>query len=600
MKPPEMSRDPEEDIMPTSMNPHPRLRPPRLTHNARIVLSQRYLARNARGVPVESPTEMFWRVAHDIAQAEQQYPPATRQRGLARRFYDLMASFEFLPNSPTLMNAGRMLQQLSACFVLPVDDSLESIFDAVKHQALIHQSGGGTGFSFSHLRPQADRVATTSGLASGPVSFMRVFNMSTDVIKQGGTRRGANMGILRVDHPDILDFIALKQHPGEMTNFNLSVGLTDRFMHAVKGGRSYALVNPRTARLIRRIPARLVFDRLVQAAWQSGEPGVVFLDTINRANPTPRLGPIEATNPCGEQPLLPYESCTLGSINVARFLTTRRGARAIDYDRLSALIPLTVRFLDNVLDRTRFPLAAIEMRTKQTRKIGLGIMGFADLLIQLGIPYDTDEALQIGKQLMGFIQSHAHAASRRLAQERGVFPAYKESVLHDRGLPRRNATVTTIAPTGTISILADCSAGIEPLYGIRVTRTIMEDIRLESVHPEFLKRARVRGLPLAALLREMGNRESIQHLTQIPQDLRRLFVTAHDIPPAHHVRMQAVFQRYSDSGVSKTINLPATATPKDVAAAFLLAHQLGCKGLTVYRSGSREHQVLACSHIQSC
>lgn len=590
----------EEAIIPAGMSARPRIRPPRLSQNARTVLRQRYLARNARGVVIESPADMFWRVAYDIALAEQQYPPATRQRHLARQFYDLMASHSFLPNSPTLMNAGRTLQQLSACFVLPVDDSLESIFDAVKYQALIHQSGGGTGFSFSHLRPQADRVATTSGLASGPVSFMRVFNMSTDVIKQGGTRRGANMGILRVDHPDILEFIALKQRPGEMTNFNLSVGLTDRFMQAVTRDQSYALINPRSTKSVRRLPATFVFDRLVHAAWQSGEPGVVFLDTINKANPTPHLGSIEATNPCGEQPLLAYESCTLGSINVARCLTTHRSTRAIDYDRLATLIPLAVRFLDNVLDRTRFPFAAIETHTKQTRKIGLGIMGFADLLIQLGIPYDTDEALQIAERLMGFIQSHAHTASHRLAQERGVFPAYKGSRLQAKGLRRRNATVTTIAPTGTISILADCSAGIEPLYGISIARTIMEDIRLESLHPAFLKQARARGLPLAELRREVGHRESIQHLTQIPQDLRRLFVTAHDIDPAHHVRMQAIFQRHSDSGVSKTINLPTTATPKDVASAFLLAHQLGCKGLTVYRSGSREHQVLACSHVQSC
>jgi ribonucleoside-diphosphate reductase alpha chain len=560
-------------------------------------LCQHYLARNAKGIIVESPADMFWRVAFDIALAEQHYPPVTRQHYLARQFYNFMASRTFLPNSPTLMNAGRTLQQLSACFVLPIDDSLESIFDAVKYQALIHQSGGGTGFSFSHLRPQADRVATTSGLASGPVSFMRVFNMSTDVIKQGGTRRGANMGILRVDHPDILDFIALKQNPGEMTNFNLSVGLTDRFMQAVKRGWSYALINPRTAKSVRRLPAASVFNRLVQAAWQSGEPGIVFLDTINKANPTPHLGSIEATNPCGEQPLLAYESCTLGSINVAHFLTTYRSRHIIDYDRLAILIPLAVRFLDNVLDRTRFPLPAIETHTKLTRKIGLGIMGFADLLIQLGIPYDTDEALQIADRLMGFIHFHAHAASHRLAQERGNFPAYKGSRLQPKSMRRRNATVTTIAPTGTISILADCSAGIEPLYGISIARTIMEDIRLESLHPEFLKQIRARKLPLAQLRREVGHRESIQHLTQIPKDLRRLFVTAHDIDPAHHVRMQAIFQRHSDSGVSKTINLPSSATLKDVASTFLLAHQLGCKGLTVYRSGSRDHQVLTCSHV---
>jgi len=590
----------EETIIPAGMSLRSRIRPPRFSQNARTVLQQRYLAKNSRGVVVESPADMFWRVAHDIALAEQGYPRPTRQHRLARQFYDLMASHTFLPNSPTLMNAGRPLQQLSACFVLPVDDSLDSIFDAVKYQALIHQSGGGTGFSFSRLRPHADRVATTSGLASGPVSFMRIFNMSTDVIKQGGTRRGANMGILRVDHPDILHFIALKQQQGEMTNFNLSVGLTDRFMNAVKRGRSYALINPRTTKPVRRLPAAVVFDHLVQAAWQSGEPGVLFLDAINKANPTPHLGSIEATNPCGEQPLLAYESCTLGSINVARCLTSQGKARTIDYDRLAVIIPLAVRFLDNVLDRTRFPLPAIETHTKRTRKIGLGIMGFADLLIQLGIPYDTDEALRIADHLMGFTQSHAHAASHRLAEERGVFPAYQGSRLQAQGMRRRNATVTTIAPTGTISILADCSAGIEPLYGISVARTVMEDIRLESLHPEFLKQARTRGLPLAQLRRELGYRESIQHLPQIPEDLRRLFVTAHDIDPAHHVRMQAVFQRHSDSGVSKTINLPATASSKDVASAFILAHQLGCKGLTVYRSGSRAHQVLACSHVQSC
>ncbi len=584
----------------TMGKPLSHMAPPHLTPNALTVLRQRYLARDADGVIRESPTELFQRVAEDIAQAERLYPPGVRVRHAARRFYDLMASRTFLPNSPTLMNAGRPLQQLSACFVLPVDDSLESIFDAVKYQALIHQSGGGTGFSFSRLRPEADRVATTSGLASGPVSFMRVFNMSTDVIKQGGTRRGANMGILRIDHPDILNFIALKQNPAEMTNFNLSVGLTDRFMEAVRNGRRYALINPRTGQPVKRLPALLVFDRLVEAAWQSGEPGVVFLDTIDKANPTPQLGSIEATNPCGEQPLLAYESCTLGSINVARCVTRQGRRRAIDYDRLAAVVPLTVRFLDNVLDRTRFPFPAIDRHTKATRKIGLGIMGFADLLIQLGVPYDTDEALQVGDQLMGFLQSHAHAASRELAKERGVFPAYKGSRLQAEGQRRRNATVTTIAPTGTISIIADCSAGIEPLYGISVTRTIMEDIRLESFHPEFLKQARARGLPLATLRREVGHSESIQHLTQIPLDMRRLFVTAHDISPTHHVRMQAVFQRHSDSGVSKTINMPASATTKDVAAAFLLAHELGCKGLTVYRSGSREHQVLACSHVQSC
>ncbi len=408
------------------------------------------------------------------------------------------------------------------------------------------------------------------------------------------------MGILRVDHPDILDFIALKRQPHEMTNFNLSVGLTDRFMKAVTHNRSYALINPRNAMPVRRLPAKMVFDRLVEAAWQSGEPGVLFLDTINKANPTPHLGTIEATNPCGEQPLLAYESCTLGSINVARCLTTHRGTRSIDYERLEHIIQLAVRFLDNVVDRTRFPLASIEARTKRTRKIGLGIMGFADLLIQLGIPYNTDDALHIADQLMGFVRQQAHESSHQLAPERGPFPAYKGSQLETEALPRRNATVTTIAPTGTISILADCSAGIEPLYGVSVAHTIMEDIRLQRLHPEFLRRARARGLSLRELREEIGRHESIQHLSQIPEDLRRLFVTAHDIAPAHHVRMQAVFQRHSDSGVSKTINLPPSATTADVAAALSLAYELGCKGVTVYRAGSREHQVLSCSHVQSC
>ncbi|MDH5740557.1 MAG: adenosylcobalamin-dependent ribonucleoside-diphosphate reductase [Nitrospira sp.] len=569
---------------------------PRLSSNARTVLRQRYLAKNASGITIESPADMFHRVANDIALAE----PVTQRRRLARLFYDTMASLTFLPNSPTLMNAGRPLQQLSACFVLPVDDSLESIFDAVKHQALIHQSGGGTGFSFSHIRPHADRVATTSGLASGPISFMRVFNLATDVIKQGGTRRGANMGVLCVDHPDILDFIALKEQPHEMTNFNLSVGLTDRFMQAVRRGRSYTLINPRTAKPVRRLSALMVFDRLVEAAWRSGEPGILFLDTINKTNPTPHLGLVEATNPCGEQPLLPYESCTLGSINVARCFAMSREKVTIDYKRLAEIIPLTIRFLDDVLDRTQFPLPSIETHTRQTRKIGLGIMGFADLLIRLGVPYDTDDALQIADQLMGFIRRHAHEASQQLAEERGTFPVYKGSRLEAEGLRQRNATVTTIAPTGTISILADCSAGIEPLYGISVVHTIMEDIRLERLHPEFLKQAKARGLSLQSIRQAIGGHESIQHLSQIPSDLRRLFVTAHDIAPDHHVRMQAVFQRHSDSGVSKTINLAPTATTKDIAGAFFLAYELGCKGLTVYRSGSRKHQVLSCSHVQSC
>lgn len=571
-----------------------------LSRGARVVLRQRYLARDRKGRVIETPDHMFRRIAADVARAEQGYPAKTRLPRAAARFYQMMASLDFLPNSPTLMNAGRPLQQLSACFVLPVEDSLSAILESVRNQALIHQSGGGTGFSFSRLRPQDDFVASTSGVASGPVSFMRIFNLTTDVIKQGGMRRGANMGVLRVDHPDILDFIALKTNPHEMTNFNLSVGLTDAFMEARRRNGRYALLNPRTGRPAGRIPARTVFDRLVEAAWTSGEPGVLYLDTINRTNPVAHLGAIEATNPCGEQPLLPYESCTLGSINVARYLLRQNGRTEIDYPRLAETIPLAVRFLDNVLDRNRYPLPEIESATLRTRKIGLGIMGFADLLIALGIPYDTEEALRTASRLMAFIQSHAHDASRRLAEDRGPFPGYQGSRFSQRRDPRRHATVTTIAPTGTISIIAGCSPGIEPLYAVQTVRTVMDGTRLVTLHPAFRRLARAAGLDMDRLLPHLSEAPSIGHLSLIPSHLRRLFVTAHDVDPAHHVRMQAIFQHYSDSGVSKTINLPAVATTAQVADAFLLAYRLGCKGLTVFRTGSRGQQVLSCTVTQTC
>jgi len=575
----------------------PRLR---LSAHAKIVLRRRYLAKNRAGTIIETPAQLFWRVATDIAQAERLYPTAGRLPHAAQRWYDCMARLDFLPNSPTLMNAGRRLQQLSACFVLPVEDSLASVYDSLRHQALIHQSGGGTGFSFSHMRPHNDRVASSSGVASGPISFMRLFNLSTDIIKQGGTRRGANMGILRIDHPDIFDFIALKQTPTEMTNFNLSVGITDSFMQALARRRTYALINPHTNKPTRRLPAQLIFDRLVEAAWASGEPGLVFLDTINRANPTPRLGTIEATNPCGEQPLLAYESCTLGSINVANYVARPETRPTIDFVRLAETISLAVRFLDNVLDRNRFPLPHIDRMTKHTRKIGLGIMGFADLLIALNIPYNSEAALDTAKTLMEFFRSRAHLASTGLAGGRGVFPAYRGSRLQALHQRHRNATVTTIAPTGSISLIANCSPGIEPLYGVQEVRRVMDGVVLTSLHPAFVRRARALGLDLDSLRPDLAAHPSIQHLPHIPEELRRLFVTAHDISPEHHVRMQAVFQRYSDSGVSKTINLPATATKAEVAAAFLLAYQLGCKGLTVFRSGSRERQVFSCSPAHPC
>jgi ribonucleoside-diphosphate reductase alpha chain len=576
-----------------------------LSPNALTVLRRRYLAKDSTGRPTETPVQMFRRVADNLAEAEDRYPAqrGSRQQW-ADRFYELMSTLDFLPNSPTLMNAGRDLQQLAACFVLPVEDSLESIFEAVKDQALIHQSGGGTGFSFSHLRPKNDRVMSTSGIASGPVSFMRVFNMATEVVKQGGTRRGANMGILRVDHPDILEFIHIKQDPKELTNFNLSVGVTDSFMRAVERGQDYPLIHPRNGRTVARVKAQAIFDAIVAAAWTSGEPGVIFLDPINATHPTPHIGRIEATNPCSEQPLLPYESCNLGSINLNHFVKQGSGKRAgrpqIDFDRLAETVQSAVHLLDNVIDMNRYPLPEIAAITKGNRKIGLGIMGFADCLIRLEIPYDSDEALTVGERIMQNLQEQGWAASMDLARTRGAFPNFKGSRLESAGKMLRNATVTTVAPTGTLSIIADCSAGIEPLYAVSFVRTVMEDVRLQALHPEFVLRARAAGIYSQALVQKIAASESIQELTQIPADLRRLFVTAHDITPEHHVRMQAAFQKHSDSGVSKTINLPHGASKADVASAFLLAHRLGCKGITVFRSGSREHQVMSCANVQYC
>lgn len=583
---------------------------PRLSANALTVLRRRYLTKNNAGKPIETPAQMFRRVAENVAKAERRSRKAAARRTgqgrgstgstVADAFYGLMSRLEFLPNSPTLMNAGRDLQQLSACFVLPVEDSLDNIFGAVKHQALIHQSGGGTGFAFSHLRPRNDHVASTSGVASGPVSFMRIFNMATEVIRQGGTRRGANMGILRVDHPDILEFIRVKQDLAELTNFNLSVGITDAFMRALERGKEYPLITPHGGRTVTRLKAQEVFDRIVEAAWATGDPGMIFLDTINRHNPTPHLGVIEATNPCGEEPLLAYESCILGSINLAQFVGGLPNTPRIEYERLAEVIPIAIRFLDNVIDVNRYPLPEIQRITEGNRKVGLGVMGFADLLIKLGIPYDSQDALTVGDEVMGFVKEHAHAASRQLAKERGVFPNYPGSRLASAGHKLRNATLTTIAPTGTISILADCSPGIEPLYAVSFVRTVMGDVRLVTTHPDFVARTRAAGVLSQDLLDRVAATESIQGLSQIPADLRRLFVTAHDISPEHHVRMQAVFQQHSDSGVSKTINLPTDATRQVVASAFLLAHRLGCKGITVFRTRSRDKQVFSCANAEYC
>jgi ribonucleoside-diphosphate reductase alpha chain len=573
----------------------------RLSKNALRVLQKRYLKKDRNGHVIETPEALFERVARNIASAERIRNRGSHLKATQQAFWKMMTQLEFLPNSPTLMNAGRELQQLSACFVLPVEDSLVSIFEAVKQTALIHQSGGGTGFSFSRLRPRNDRVLSTSGIASGPVSFMRVFNVVTEVIKQGGTRRGANMGILRVDHPDIEEFIKIKENPSELTNFNLSVAVTDAFMRSAQSGKPYSLVNPRTGRTVRRVNASKIFNLLVESAWKCGEPGLLFLDRINRDNPTPQIGTIEATNPCGEQPLLPYESCNLGSINLARLMVRHGKKVSLNERRLFDLVRLGIRFLDNVIDVNRYPLPQIEQITKGNRKIGLGIMGFADFLIGMGIPYESQEALGIAQKVMKSIQQMAWQVSEELAKERGVFPNFKESVFNHTGGKRpRNATTTTIAPTGTLSIIAHCSSGIEPLYAVSYVRTAMDQIRLTETHPLFIRIAKHYKFWNEKVIRAITASESIQEIQEIPKEIRKLFVTSHDISPEFHAKMQAAFQRYTDNAVSKTVNFPKYATPEDVRKVFLLAYHEGCKGITVYRSGSREQQVLTCANTQYC
>ncbi len=560
-----------------------------LTSNARVVLEKRYLIKNADGKIIETPEQMLRRVADNIAQAELKYAKYNPEE-IADRFYQVMDRLEFLPNSPTLMNAGRELQQLAACFVLPVEDSIEGIFDAIKYAAMIHKSGGGTGFSFSRLRPQHDMVNTTGGVASGPLSFMKVFNAATEEIKQGGTRRGANMAILRVDHPDILSFISAKQDTADFTNFNFSVGITEEFMEAVERDSQYSLYNPRNGKQERTLSAKQVFEKIVEMAWLNGEPGIVFLDRINRDNPTPQHGEIESTNPCGEQPLLPYESCNLGSLNLIKFVKEN----GIDWDRLQEVVHIAVHFLDNVIDMNAYPLPQIEQITKQNRKIGLGVMGFADMLARMGIAYNSEQGLEMAERIMEFVRQQARYASAELAEWRGAFPAFHDSIYgQDKQRELRNATLTTIAPTGTISIIAGCSSGIEPLYAIAYVRNVMDQTSLVEVNPYFEQLVKQTDYYTEELKRRIARSGSISQMTEIPDEIRRVFVTAHDISPEYHIKMQAAFQKYTDNAVSKTVNFPHHTTQEQIAEVFRLAYQLQCKGVTVYRDGSRSGQVLS-------
>ena len=569
-----------------------------LTENAKVVLDRRYLSKDREGNILEDPNGMFRRVAQNLSQADLNYGATEEQRQATEdEFYEMMWRLECLPNSPTLMNAGRELQQLSACFVLPIDDALDSIFDKVKQTALIHKSGGGTGFSFTRLRPAGDVVGSTGGIASGPVSFIRAFDTATDVVKQGGTRRGANMGILNVDHPDIRTFIQSKEDGQNLNNFNISIGITGDFMERVKSGEDYGLVNPRTGVVVRQENAREIFELAVEMAWKTGDPGLIFLDLINHYNPNPQLGTIESTNPCGEQPLLPFESCNLASVNLARMVRYQDGDVTMDWDRLASVVRTTVHLLDNVIDMNNYPIKEIEEMSKTTRRIGLGVMGFSDLLIEMGIQYDSEEGLELAEQVMARVNHETASASSELSHIRGTFPAWAGSTYSTPGpfgepRPMRNSAPTTIAPTGTISIIAGTSSGIEPLFALSYVRNVMDNTRLVEVNPYFEAVARREGFYSEALMEQLAETGSLETL-DVPDWVKGVFRTSHDISPEWHVRMQAAFQKYTDNSVSKTINFPHNATTDDVANAYTMAYDLGCKGITVYRDGSKSGQVLS-------
>ncbi|MBC8433682.1 MAG: vitamin B12-dependent ribonucleotide reductase [Desulfobacterales bacterium] len=565
-----------------------------LSGNAGNVLERRYLKKDSKGKVVETPKDMFKRVARHVAKAEKKYQDDADVKKMENVFYNIMTELKFLPNSPTLMNAGRKLGQLAACFVLPVEDSLDGIFDTLKNAAIIHKSGGGTGFSFSKLRPKDSRVGTTGGVASGPVSFMKIFNTATEQVKQGGTRRGANMSILRIDHPDIMDFIYCKKNHNDLNNFNISVGVTDGFMQAVKNNSNYDLINPRDNTKAGELNAAEVYQAMVKQAWENGDPGIIFLDCINRDNPTPALGAIESTNPCGEQPLLPMEACNLGSINLSKFVICNDQEPVVDFEGLRKVVWSSVRFLDNAIDMSKYPLPEIEKTVKGNRKIGLGVMGFADLLYQLKIPYNSERALKIAENIMGFIQKESHEASKNLAKKRGVFENYNQSIYKDKpGCAYRNATTTTIAPTGTLSIIADCSSGIEPLFALSFVRNVMDNDKLMEVNPHFERVAEERGFYSSRLMDKIACEGSIRNFDEIPEDIRKIFVTAHDISPEWHIRMQAAFQKHTDNAVSKTVNLPQDTTTADALKIYNMAYELGCKGVTIYRDGSKKNQVLS-------